>query len=168
MTISITHVLHLLALWRYPQASVSMLAFGKQHGNMCHLKRLYISRYMVVHFQWHYVDGLVQDCSIPSALAMEMLQSCTKPWILQGKVIKQIIRHAPWVKFAWQTEWHCFYFCLSVSVLIWKKWIPNSKAFIQFYRRMRYRVPIWHYKAVNHVTANKIKACNIIKTIALL
>ena len=29
----------------------------------------------------HYVDGLVQDCSIPSALAMEILQSCTKPFI---------------------------------------------------------------------------------------
>ena len=25
------------------------------------------------------VDGLVQDCSISSALAMEILQSCTKP-----------------------------------------------------------------------------------------
>ena len=27
------------------------------------------------------IDGLVQDCSISSALAMEMLQSCTKPSI---------------------------------------------------------------------------------------
>ena len=26
-----------------------------------------------------YVDGLLQDCSISSALAMEILQSCTKP-----------------------------------------------------------------------------------------
>ena len=26
-------------------------------------------------------DGLVQDCSISSALAMEILQSCTKPLI---------------------------------------------------------------------------------------
>ena len=26
------------------------------------------------------IDGLVQDCSISSALAMELLQSCTKPW----------------------------------------------------------------------------------------
>ena len=25
-----------------------------------------------------YIDGLVQDCSISSALAMEILQSCTK------------------------------------------------------------------------------------------
>ena len=27
----------------------------------------------------HQIDGLVQDCSISSALAMEILQSCTKP-----------------------------------------------------------------------------------------
>ena len=29
----------------------------------------------------HYIDSLVQDCSISSALAMEILQSCTKPQI---------------------------------------------------------------------------------------
>ena len=29
----------------------------------------------------HDIDGLVQDCSISSALAMEILQSCTKPSI---------------------------------------------------------------------------------------
>ena len=28
---------------------------------------------------WHKIDGLVQDCSISSALAMEILQFCTKP-----------------------------------------------------------------------------------------
>ena len=27
----------------------------------------------------NYIDGLVQDCSNSSALAMELLQSCTKP-----------------------------------------------------------------------------------------
>ena len=27
----------------------------------------------------NFIDGLVQDCSISSALAMEILQSCTKP-----------------------------------------------------------------------------------------
>ena len=31
--------------------------------------------------QYH-VDGLVQDCSNSSALAMELLQSCTKPSML--------------------------------------------------------------------------------------
>ena len=28
-----------------------------------------------------YIDGLVQDCSNSSALAMELLQSCAKPRI---------------------------------------------------------------------------------------
>ena len=28
-----------------------------------------------------HINGLVQDCSISSALAMEILQSCTEPWI---------------------------------------------------------------------------------------
>ena len=31
--------------------------------------------------QEDYVDGLVQDCSNSSALAVELLQSCTKPSI---------------------------------------------------------------------------------------
>ena len=35
---------------------------------------------LIHHQQWlNQIDGLVQDCSISSALAMEILQSCTKP-----------------------------------------------------------------------------------------
>ena len=30
-----------------------------------------------------YIDGLVQDCNISSVLAMEILQSCTKPSIYE-------------------------------------------------------------------------------------
>ena len=36
-----------------------------------------------------YIDGLVQDCCNSSALAMELLQSCTKPsmgWIMLNKI----------------------------------------------------------------------------------
>ena len=33
-----------------------------------------------------YFDGLVQDCKISSALAMELLQSCTKPSISSAKI----------------------------------------------------------------------------------
>ena len=32
-------------------------------------------------FKESYIDGLVQECSISSALAMEILQSCPKIWI---------------------------------------------------------------------------------------
>ena len=32
---------------------------------------------------WGYLDGLVQDCCNSIANAMELLQSCTKPFILK-------------------------------------------------------------------------------------
>ena len=35
-------------------------------------------------------DGLVQDCSISSALAMEILQSCTKPLIYFPEMLNYI------------------------------------------------------------------------------
>ena len=35
-----------------------------------------------------YIDGLAQDCSNSSALAMELLQSCTKPSICVCAVVK--------------------------------------------------------------------------------
>ena len=37
---------------------------------------------MLVNILWDtHIDGLVQDCSNPSALKMELLQSCAKPSI---------------------------------------------------------------------------------------
>ena len=47
----------------------------------------------------YYIDGLVQDCSYSSALAMELLQSCTKPpilffrfpWCHQGKGMLSVL-----------------------------------------------------------------------------
>ena len=33
-----------------------------------------------------YIDGLVQDCSISIALAMEILQSCSKPSMHKAKL----------------------------------------------------------------------------------
>ena len=37
--------------------------------------------YVIIKHLPEHIDGLVQDCSNPSALAMELLQSCTKPSI---------------------------------------------------------------------------------------
>ena len=37
--------------------------------------------WFLAHWCEHYMDGLVQDCSNSSALAMELLQACTKPLI---------------------------------------------------------------------------------------
>ena len=41
----------------------------------------------------HYLNGLAQDCSNSSALAMELLQSCTKPpfWTNAGTVLIGLI-----------------------------------------------------------------------------
>ena len=36
------------------------------------------------------IDGLVQNCSISSALAMEILQSCTT-------LVSQIVEHTEWM-----------------------------------------------------------------------
>ena len=45
-----------------------------------------------IHFQIHYYNNcLVQDCSISSVLAMEILQSCTKPSILSPLRAKGIV-----------------------------------------------------------------------------
>ena len=65
----------------------------------------------------HHIDGLLQDCSNSSALAMELLQSCTKPSILwfivcdltvaQNK--ENVSTWDPLVKAPsqWETTQHC-------------------------------------------------------------
>ena len=51
----------------------------------------------------HYLDGLVQDCSNSSALAIELLQSCAKP-----SVLLRFFRNAcGWFRFV---QRHNFYF----------------------------------------------------------
>ena len=42
--------------------------------------------------KWLSADGLVQDCNNSSALAMELLQSCTKPLNCHFKKIAQILK----------------------------------------------------------------------------
>ena len=42
----------------------------------------------------HHVDGLVQDCSNSIANALELLQSCTKPF----DVISMVASYATWGK----------------------------------------------------------------------
>ena len=44
-----------------------------------------------------YIDGLVQDCSIPSALAMELLQSCTKLSIHMTDMYKSKYSYFVWI-----------------------------------------------------------------------
>ena len=52
---------------------------------------------------WHHIDGLVQDCSNSSALAMELLQSCAKPSIYQTwckSVVSPLLMHWRYYSFA--------------------------------------------------------------------
>ena len=47
------------------------------------------SKPMMAQFIDIYIDGLVQDCSISSALGMEILQPCTKPLMYASPVLKK-------------------------------------------------------------------------------
>ena len=77
-------------------------------------------------FAWRLVDGLVQDCSISSAIAMEILQSCTKPsiWssLLCGACLTCLMSCLlmPW----WPKEpghqqaWHCMGYCATCTTRV--------------------------------------------------
>ena len=80
-------------IWNYN----TNIWFGDKHENLVQQSSRTFPpvRWTVTNGQWvqllfenfplsperEYIDGLVQDCSISSALAMEILQSCTKPSI---------------------------------------------------------------------------------------
>ena len=59
-----------------------------------------------------YIDGLVQDCSISSALAMELLQNCTKPSIclflnIDMAWVVKFFLHWRQVVYTMTGEWWC-------------------------------------------------------------
>ena len=56
-----------------------------------------VCKQMPAELMWRYIAGLVQDCSNPIALAMELLQSCTKPCILM------FMPNRVWEQYMWHT-----------------------------------------------------------------
>ena len=50
-----------------------------------------VNRPVYIFYHTSHIDGLVQDCSNSSALAMELLQSCTKPSILLFYTEKEVL-----------------------------------------------------------------------------
>ena len=46
--------------------------------------------------QKHYIDSLVQDCSISIANALEILQSCSKPALYSKRCISNPSKHSVW------------------------------------------------------------------------
>ena len=53
------------------------------------------SEHFTIVFLHYYLDGLVQDCSISSANALEILQSCTKPLTCWNPVVVLPQTHYP-------------------------------------------------------------------------
>ena len=49
------------------------------------------STWVSMYLKHKHIDGFVQDCSISSALAMEILQSCTKPLICLPLAIPKLM-----------------------------------------------------------------------------
>ena len=56
-------------------------ATGEFATHMCTLKNVLFYKLNTADTPKINIDGLVQDCSISIAKALEILQSCTKPWI---------------------------------------------------------------------------------------
>ena len=73
-----------------------------------------------------YIDGSVQDCSYSHVLAMELLQSCTKPWILlwrMGNVIKHtVVEINSIIKLSWIP--HCCKIKKKSSCIKWNMSLP--------------------------------------------
>ena len=62
------------------------------------IKQLITSRDYILHF-----DGLVQDCSNSSALAVELMQSCTKPSVYY--IYIYFLKNCSWILFCRSSEW---------------------------------------------------------------
>ena len=69
-----------------------------------------------------YIDGLVQDCSISSASAMEILQSCAKPSRSQSQISELIpctlLRILEWI----QMQFHVFCFLYQIASILKTQW----------------------------------------------
>ena len=71
----------------WPNTSLATKAAACQATNVwqaCHFQWM---QYPIV---WRFIDGLVQDCSISAANALEILQSCTEPSIWDQTLVIQL------------------------------------------------------------------------------
>ena len=77
---------------------------------------------------YEYIDGLVQDCSNSSALAMELLQSCTKP-LIYGSITKQNVGDTQQQQ-NWNKDFLIFLSNISNHPTVYKKQIPSRSGFL--------------------------------------
>ena len=85
-----------------------------------------------------YNDGLVQDCSISIANALEILQSCTKPSIWCNNIADH--HSTSWWHSLVSTSKEC---CSN-------DWISTSKTFAQIDMNCEYDHVIWNMSAMYH------------------
>ena len=67
-----------ILLRRYPQIKWNFRVRDDSHITLSPVNAFRVSYHKIASTQIHLVDGLVQDCSISDALAVEILQFCVK------------------------------------------------------------------------------------------
>ena len=79
------------------------------------------------------IDDLVQDCSIPSALAMEILQSCTKPSMIYSSRIP-FKRQVTWPGTNGLTLWGLgMHKCINEPDNLWfREWLVTCSVKIHY------------------------------------
>ena len=85
-------ILSMLIIWLHWKCLYYLTIFGAVSISWCHLSSIGISIMKIAPSHDH-LDGSVQDCGNSSALAMELLQSCTKPCIILICMIIGILIH---------------------------------------------------------------------------
>ena len=103
-----------------------------------------------------YVVGLVQDCSISSALAMEILQSCTIPsmcWYIKGISLKLLIQTK--LNKAQLRIWACAYF-MGYSLLT-GTYGSRGLAFVELLLRMQNYVWLADFCCQKHIHIYTLK-----------
>ena len=71
-------ILETILAWQLPPWGI-LLLWGFPIPNMFMKNRVHVTK--LIEAEWVHIDGLVQDCSNSIANALELLHSCTKPWI---------------------------------------------------------------------------------------
>ena len=75
------------------------------------------------------MDGLVQECSISIANALEILQSCTKPSIYQIHLWSSHCPHRDHGVWGLLSDWAIFHFLRDYEFCVMFQWFPDWSDF---------------------------------------
>ena len=121
----------LIRTWETNFSEINAFSYNKMHWNMLSAKwrPFCFTLNVLTQCQSHvHIDGLVQDCSNSSALAMELLLSCTKPliwypeliiaclgcWCLSTRLCLSISRYS--TAYQWVSARKTYLHCISNGV----------------------------------------------------